>query len=129
MKAYESGSALYFATPPVNLINAFHTSLCQITKGSPTLEERFEQHRKVSKRIKDAAAELGLKQLPLDPAHAANGMTAVSHITTGRHRLSYAFLFPQMYFPENIGAADLLPRLSKRGVIVAGGLHTSIKGM
>jgi alanine-glyoxylate transaminase / serine-glyoxylate transaminase / serine-pyruvate transaminase len=81
MKAYESGSALYFATPPVNLINAFHASLCQITKGSPTLEERFEQHRKASKQIKDAVAELGLKQLPLDPAHAANGMTAVSYFS------------------------------------------------
>jgi len=80
MIAYEAGSPAYFATPPVNLIQAFHVSLCQITKGNPSLEERFEMHRKVSKQIKDAAASLGLKQLPLVPAYAANGMTAVSHI-------------------------------------------------
>jgi alanine-glyoxylate transaminase / serine-glyoxylate transaminase / serine-pyruvate transaminase len=34
----------------------------------------------------------------------------------------------QLYFPDGIGAADLLPRLSQKGVVVAGGLHTSIKG-
>jgi len=27
-----------------------------------------------------------------------------------------------------MGAADLLPRLAKRGVVCAGGLHTAIKG-
>jgi alanine-glyoxylate transaminase/serine-glyoxylate transaminase/serine-pyruvate transaminase len=79
MKAYESGSASYFATPPVNLIYAYRTSLCEIVKTPPTLEERFKLHREVSQRIKSAASDLGLKQLPLDPAHAANGMTAVRH--------------------------------------------------
>jgi len=108
MKAYESGSPAYFATPPVNLIYAFHASLSAITKSSPSLADRFKLHREASKRIKDAAAELGLKQLPLEPAFASNGMTA-------------------LYFPDGIGAADLLPRLSQKGVVVAGGLHTSIK--
>lgn len=78
MKAYEGGVASYFATPPVNLIYAFHESLTQITKASPSLEDRFKLHREASQRIKSAAAELGLKQVPLDPAYAANGMTAVS---------------------------------------------------
>lgn len=77
MKAYESGTAAYFATPPVNLIYAFHASLSQITKASPSLEERFALHRRVSQRIKDTGAELGLKQIALEPALAANGMTAV----------------------------------------------------
>jgi alanine-glyoxylate transaminase/serine-glyoxylate transaminase/serine-pyruvate transaminase len=77
MKAYEAGNAAYFATPPVNLIYAYHASLSQITKKSPSLEERFELHRKASQQIKDTAAELGLKQLALDPAFAAQGMTAV----------------------------------------------------
>ena len=31
MKAYEAGTAAYFATPPVNLIYAFHASLSLIT--------------------------------------------------------------------------------------------------
>jgi len=77
MKAYENGNAAYFATPPVNLIYAFHESLSQITKASPSLEERFRLHREASQRVKSAAIEVGLQQLPTDSAHAANGMTAV----------------------------------------------------
>jgi len=108
MKAYENGVAAYFATPPVNLVYAYHASLSQITKGTPSLEDRFKMHRQVSQSIKDAVRELDLKQVPLDPAHAANGMTAI-------------------YFPDGIGAADVLPRLGAKGVVAAGGLHTSIK--
>jgi alanine-glyoxylate transaminase/serine-glyoxylate transaminase/serine-pyruvate transaminase len=78
MKSYEAGSPAYFATPPVNLIYAFHASLSQITKGSPSIEERFQCHRNVSQKIKDAAAGLGLKQVPFASTCAANGMTAVS---------------------------------------------------
>lgn len=77
MKAYEKGAPAYFATPPVNLIYAYHASLHQITRSSPSLEERFKLHREASNRVKDTAKQLGLKQLPLDPAYAANGMTAV----------------------------------------------------
>ena len=77
MQAYEKGTPAYFATPPVNLIYAYHAALTRITKGAPSLEERFHLHRDASNRIKDAAAALGLKQLPLQPAFAANGMTAV----------------------------------------------------
>jgi alanine-glyoxylate transaminase/serine-glyoxylate transaminase/serine-pyruvate transaminase len=36
MKAYEAGSAAYFATPPVNLIYAFHASLLLITAKAPS---------------------------------------------------------------------------------------------
>jgi alanine-glyoxylate transaminase / serine-glyoxylate transaminase / serine-pyruvate transaminase len=78
MKAYEGGSAAYFATPPVNLIHAYHESLSQITKASPSLDERLRLHRETSSRIKLAAKELGLSQLPVRPEIAANGMTAVS---------------------------------------------------
>ena len=63
MKAYESGSAAYFATPPVNLIYAFHASLKSITKGNISLEERFRLHREASSRLKQAAFDLGLKQV------------------------------------------------------------------
>jgi len=108
MTAYEKGSAAYFATPPVNLIYALHASLTTITKSCPSLADRFELHREASKRIKDAATELGLKQVPLEPVFASNGMTA-------------------LYFPDGINAADLLPRLLQRGVVVGGGLHTSIR--
>ncbi|KIY70760.1 PLP-dependent transferase [Cylindrobasidium torrendii FP15055 ss-10] len=108
MKAYESGSGAYFATPPVNLIYAFHASLKQITKSSPSLAERFALHKEVSQKVKDLAAELGIKQLPLDPAFAANGMTA-------------------LYFPGSITAADVVGPLGQKGIVVAGGLHKDIK--
>ncbi|KAI0372731.1 PLP-dependent transferase [Pilatotrama ljubarskyi] len=108
MRAYESGSAAYFATPPVNLIYAFHASLTQLTKQAPSLAERFRLHREASARVKKAAEELGLRQLPLDPKYAANGMTA-------------------LYFPDGLVASDLLPRLVKRDVVVAAGLHKDNK--
>ena len=78
MKAYEEGRPAYFATPPVNLIQSFHASLKHITREAPSLDERFRLHREASRRIKSAAAELGFKQVALDPQFAANGMTAVS---------------------------------------------------
>jgi len=116
MKAYESGSAAYFATPPVNLIYAFHASLSLITCNSsssegsslPSLAARFALHHAASQRIKSAARSLGLKQVPLQDSEAANGMTA-------------------LYFPEGVQASDLLPRLGKKGIIVAGGLLGPIK--
>ncbi|KAJ3784368.1 pyridoxal phosphate-dependent transferase [Lentinula aff. detonsa] len=108
MKAYESGKPSYFATPPVNLIYAFHASLLAITKSAPSLAERYELHREASRRIKTAAKDLGLKQLPLDPAFAATGMTA-------------------LWYPDGLGAGDILPRLAKKGIIAAGGLHAETK--
>ncbi|KAK7031364.1 PLP-dependent transferase [Favolaschia claudopus] len=108
MKAYEAGKPAYFATPPVNLIYAYHTSLSAITKNAPSLEERFELHRAASKQIKDTAAELGLKQLPLKPEYAAMGMSA-------------------LYFPSGMSAADVLPSLGAKGIVVAGGLHAAVK--
>lgn len=108
MNAYEAGKPGYFATPPVNLIYAYHASLTRITKAQPSLEERFALHRAASKRIKDAVTELGLKQVPTDPKYAANGMTAV-------------------YYPDGVGAADVVPRFGKRDVVIAGGLHAAIK--
>jgi len=52
----------------------------QSTKSSEvSLEERFRRHEEASKRVKAAAQELGLRQVP-DPKNAANGMTAVSFI-------------------------------------------------
>ncbi|KAG5647870.1 hypothetical protein DXG03_007794 [Asterophora parasitica] len=108
MKAYEAGTPAYFATPPVNLINAYYASLRAITRASPSLEERFQLHRDASKRVKDAVAELGLEQIALDPAFAANGMTTV-------------------YYPDGLGAADVLPRFAQRGLVIAGGLLASIK--
>ena len=42
--------------------------------------------------------------------------------------VSRELTYTQLYYPEGLEATDLLPRLAKRGVVVAAGLHTSIKG-
>lgn len=34
----------------------------------------------------------------------------------------------QVYFPEGIVAADIIPRMLKQNVIVAAGLHRDVKG-
>ncbi|KAG8692041.1 hypothetical protein FRC11_007007 [Ceratobasidium sp. 423] len=81
MQAYEKGSPMYFATPPVNLIYAFHASLTAITKNQPSLEERFRLHKEASSKIKKAANDLGLELVPKDLAFAANGMTAGITVT------------------------------------------------
>jgi hypothetical protein len=33
-----------------------------------------------------------------------------------------------LYFPPNVTAGDVIPRLLKKGVVIAGGLHADIKG-
>ncbi|KAG6865332.1 hypothetical protein C0991_003432 [Blastosporella zonata] len=108
MKAYEAGTPAYFATPPVNLIQSYLASLIQLTRTGPSLEERFRLHREASQRIKDAAKDLGLKQIALDPAFAANGMTT-------------------LYYPDGLVASDVLPRFAQRGLVIAGGLLAEIK--
>ncbi|KAF7797185.1 hypothetical protein EIP86_008377 [Pleurotus ostreatoroseus] len=110
MKAYENGTPAYFATPPVNLIRAFHASLTQITRREPSLEKRFQLHREAAQRVRSAAAELGLALVPTDLKYTANGMTAI-------------------YLPQGLGVADLVPRLAQRGVVITGGIHKEYKGL
>jgi len=105
MKGYESGTPAYFATPPVNLIHAYHQSLSQITKATLSLDERLKLHRETSSRIKAAAKNLGLSQLPTHPEIAANGMTA-------------------LWCPDGVKSSELVPAFLQRGVVIAGGLGT-----
>jgi len=127
MKAYEQGTGAYFATPPVNLIYAFNASLTTITKSPEiSLEERFKLHQEASQRIKSSAEGLGLKQVS-DPENAANGMTAVSPTFSSIYEITDSPLYVQLYFPKGYTASDIIPRLSAKGVVVAGGLHKDIK--
>jgi alanine-glyoxylate transaminase/serine-glyoxylate transaminase/serine-pyruvate transaminase len=106
MRAYEEGRAMYFATPPVQLIYAFQAALKEITEGSVSLEERFALHKKVSNHFKDEVAKLGCGFVPLTRDIAANGMSAVK-------------------YPKGVTAA-ILPKLAEKDVVVAGGLHKEI---
>lgn len=105
MQNYEAKKASYFATPSPQLVHALDTALKQIL--SRPLEQRFADHKAASKRIKQTVADLGLKQIAYKPENQANGMTAI-------------------YLPEGITPPDVLPKLLKKGVIFAGGLHKEI---
>jgi len=53
MKAYEAGTAAYFATPPVNLIYAFHASLSMITgKTLATSGKRLPISNQITEKLK-----------------------------------------------------------------------------
>ena len=78
MRAYEAGQAMYFATPPVNLIYALNASLTSITKSAPSLPERLALHKEASARVRKAIKSIGLKALAKNEGEQANGMTAVS---------------------------------------------------
>ncbi|KZT53404.1 PLP-dependent transferase [Calocera cornea HHB12733] len=108
MQAYEKGLPAYFATPPVNLVQAFHTTLTAITKGTPSLEKRLAMHKAASARVKGAMTDMGLELLTLDPYYSANGMSAIK-------------------YPAGVKMTDLIPRLVKKNIVVTGGLHKDVK--
>lgn len=107
MKAYESGSGAYFATPAVQTVTALKVALDDIV--SQPLNERFAKHAEVSNKFKDNLESIGLKLLPVKRSVAANGLTAV-------------------YFPESINGGELLAKLASRGFTVAGGIHKALPG-
>ncbi|GAB1313323.1 hypothetical protein MFIFM68171_03533 [Madurella fahalii] len=105
MQNYENKKPSYFATPSPQLIHALHTALSQIL--TKPISERFAAHKAASDKIKQAVANLGLKQVAANPDEQAHGMTAI-------------------YLPEGVKGADLLPILAKKGVVFAGGIHKEI---
>ncbi|CAK7567810.1 MAG: hypothetical protein SEPTF4163_005779 [Sporothrix epigloea] len=105
MKNYEAKKPSYFATPSPQLVHALHTSLAQIL--SVPLSERFTKHKEASDKIKAAITKLGLKQVASNPDDQAHGMTAI-------------------YLPETIQIAQILPSLSKKNIVFAGGIHKEI---
>jgi alanine-glyoxylate transaminase/serine-glyoxylate transaminase/serine-pyruvate transaminase len=106
MEAYEARKPSYFGTPPVNLIFALNVSLGQILAEG--IEVRFTRHKALSLACKAAIEALGLGQVPLHPAIAANTLTA-----------------PR--YPKGIQGPEFLARVAKAGVVLAGGLHPEIK--
>jgi alanine-glyoxylate transaminase / serine-glyoxylate transaminase / serine-pyruvate transaminase len=106
MEAYEARKPSYFGTPPVNLIFALNVSLEQILAEG--MEVRFTRHSALSLACKAGIGALGLEQVPLHPAFAANTLTA-----------------PR--YPQGIQGPEFLALVAKAGVVLAGGLHPEIK--
>ncbi len=106
MEAYESRKVGYFGTPAVNLVWALNVSLGQILDEG--IEARFQRHGVLGRACQAGITALGLGQVPLEPEFAAHTMTA-----------------PR--YPAGVGAADLLPRITRAGAVLAGGLHPEIR--
>lgn len=106
MKNYEARQPSYFATPAVNHLFALNEGLTILLENGD-MEKRFKEHRLIGVAIKDAMKALGC------------GLVTVEG--SGAHTLTC------VRYPAGVGAADFLPKVVKRGVSLAGGLHKAIK--
>lgn len=107
MKAYEGGSAAYFATPAIQTITALKVSLDEIL--GQTLDGRYAKHEETSTKFKKEIEALGMKLVPVNHSVAAHGLTAA-------------------YFPEGVSGPDFLGKLASKGFTVAGGIHKALVG-
>lgn len=107
MKAYEGGSAAYFATPAIQTITALKVSLDEIL--SQGVDARYAKHEETSTNFKKALEQLGIKLVPANYNVAAHGLTAA-------------------YFPEGVNGPDFLGKLATKGFTVAGGIHKALVG-
>ncbi len=106
MQGYEARQPVYFGTPAVNLVFGLNVSLGQIlAEGMPA---RWARHAALGRACQSGIAALGLGQVPLGPECAAHTMTA-----------------PR--FPAGVTGPVLLPKVTKAGAVLAGGLHPQIK--
>jgi alanine-glyoxylate transaminase / serine-glyoxylate transaminase / serine-pyruvate transaminase len=105
MEAYSAFKPAYFGTPAINLVYALHESLRQIL--SEGMNPRVARHKKMSDAFKAGINAMGLKQVAARPDVAAATMTAP-------------------YFPDGIDA-KVIGKIRERGIVVAGGLHPTIR--
>ncbi|ETI46535.1 hypothetical protein F441_09054 [Phytophthora nicotianae CJ01A1] len=106
MKNYEARQPSYFATPSVNHLFALNEAL-DILLENGGMEQRFKEHKLIGDAVKEAMKTLGCSLVTADDC-GANTLTCVR-------------------YPAGVGAADFLPKVVKRGVSLAGGLHKAIK--
>ena len=106
MKAYEGRKPSYFATPPVNLIQALERSLELILEEG--MDARFARHKRLAKKFRDKMTSLGMAFIPKSEAVQANTLTAP-------------------YYPKGVNGGEFLGGVGAAGVIIAGGLLPSHK--
>jgi alanine-glyoxylate transaminase/serine-glyoxylate transaminase/serine-pyruvate transaminase len=104
-RAYEERKPGYFATPATTLVMALAAGLGEILADG--LPARLEAHARTAAAMRAAWAALGLATVPRRPAVTADTLSV-------------------LLFPHGVDAA-LLPRITQRGVVVAGGLHPAVK--
>ena len=106
MQAYEGRNPSYFATPPVNLIQALETSLELILEEG--MDARFARHKRLAKKFRDEMSALGLAFIPISESAQANTLTAP-------------------YYPKGVNGGEFLGNVGQNGVVIAGGLLPSHK--
>ncbi len=104
-RAYEERKPAYFATPATSLVMALEAGLGEILEKG--IEARVAAHARAAAALGAAWQALGLRTVPKSPAVTANTLSV-------------------LLFPEGIDAS-LLPKITARGVVVAGGLHPAVK--
>jgi alanine-glyoxylate transaminase / serine-glyoxylate transaminase / serine-pyruvate transaminase len=103
-RAYEERKASYFATPATSLVMALDAGLGEIVEAG--VAARVETHARAAAALRAAWAQLGLRSVAGETV-TANTLSA-------------------LFFPPGVDAS-LLPRITARGVVVAGGLHPAVK--
>ncbi|HEX4966697.1 MAG TPA: aminotransferase class V-fold PLP-dependent enzyme [Thermoanaerobaculia bacterium] len=104
-RAYEERKPAYFATPATTLVMALEAGLGEILEAG--IEARIAAHARTASALHAAWGALGLRTVPKSEAVTANTLSV-------------------LLFPEGIDAS-LLPKITARGVIVAGGLHPAVR--
>jgi alanine-glyoxylate transaminase/serine-glyoxylate transaminase/serine-pyruvate transaminase len=103
-RAYEERKPSYFATPATALVMALETGLGEIVEMG--VGARVDAHARAAEALRAAWKVLGLRSVS-GPTVTANTLSA-------------------LFFPAGVDAS-LLPRITARGVLVAGGLHPAVK--
>jgi alanine-glyoxylate transaminase/serine-glyoxylate transaminase/serine-pyruvate transaminase len=103
-RAYEERKASYFATPATSLVMALDAGLGEIVEAG--VDARVEAHARAAAALRAAWSQLGLRSVAGETV-TANTLSA-------------------LFFPPGVDAT-LLPRITARGVVVAGGLHPAVK--
>ena len=106
MQAYEGRNPSYFATPPVNLIQALEKSLELILEEG--MDARFARHKRLAQKFRAEMSELGISFLPKSAGITANALTAA-------------------YYADSSSGGEFLGKVGENGVIIAGGLLPSHK--
>ncbi len=106
MQTHQARGISYFATPPVNLIQALETSFELILKEG--LEPRFNRHERLAENFREEMSRMGFQSV-------------VRSSELQAHTLSTFF------FPEGVVGPEFLKRVAENGVVIAGGLLPEIK--
>lgn len=90
----------YFATPPVNLIYAYHEGMRMVLDEG--MENRYKRHTAYGKAVRAGLAEYGMKALAAEEV-AASTLSCI-------------------LYPDGVDDAEFRAAMAKKGVILAGSL-------